>query len=98
MMNQREVLNTLMMSESFAALSASVSMAEQINDKSELESVLALSAVEVLKHMDLDNIGFRTQEAEMHFVALMAVVFSLLFDGTDNFAAVTDHGTPVSIN
>lgn len=99
MMNneEREILETLMMSESFARLSAAVSVAPPI-DSDDLPAMLGFCAIDVLKHMDADSISFKTQEAEMHFVGMMAVIFSFLFGGVDNFAAVTDGGADAAIN
>jgi hypothetical protein len=100
MMNaeQREVMNTLLMSPTFASLSAAMQGAPKIESREELEAMLAFSAVEVLRHMDADAIGYANETAEMHHVSLMALVFSLLFDGIENFAAVTSNTKPTWIN
>lgn len=95
---QQEMINTLMMSETFARLSASVQGAPKLESEEELKAMLAYSAVEVLKDMDNETIGYANEEAEMHHVAMMALIFSLLFDGMENFSAVTANSNPVWIN
>ena len=90
---QRAMLHTLTTSETFARLAASVQNGPKLESEEELLSMLTYSVVEVLKHMDNDDIGYRTEEAEAHHVALMALVFSVLFGSMEAFAAVSQETT-----